>query len=787
MAVDQASFDAAMQNEENTKQYLITPVLAERWGGKPERMLMEFPISDGQIYVDEYGVGHRSEKKKFADYLLFWYRNIPLAIVEAKGRSHMADEGYQQAIDYARLLDVPFAYATNGDDLLEFDCLSGLSRAMKIGDFPYPDELWERFKSERDVTPDMEGAYTAPYFVTISGKRPRYYQRIMINRATEAILRGQKRILLVSATGTGKTFTAFQLIWRLWKSGVKRKILYLADRNILVDQSMQNDFAPFAGSMTKFDNSHIDTAHELYFALYQQLQHKDNNYYERYPRDFFDLIVIDECHRGSANADSRWRDILDWFGPATKVGLTATPKDDADPDHSNIAYFGEPVYTYSLKQGIEDGFLAPYKVVVAELNIDKFGWLPPEGVVDVYGDPVERRLYRQEEFDRKIVVVERRELVARRISDYLKANDMRYAKTIVFCDSIEHAAEMTRLLQNENADLVAEDPRYVMRITGDDSVGKAQLENFIDPGSKYPVIAVTSRLMSTGVDAQTCELVVLDRCIGSMTEFKQIVGRGTRVKEEYEVDGELKSKMYFTILDFRKNYEHFNDPDFDGDPTDVVLVPGDDTPMPKPPIEPNPDKPVVLPDRSRIARVNGVNVEIVGEMVQYIDTSGNLVKQNLSACVRNNILSQYPTLEDFRAAWRANHKKREMARSLLLDIDWSDSYRTRFGYEVDDFDIVCHFAYDCDPPTSKRRRVESAHVQRFLVEYDSDRRELFELLLDVYRTNSFESLRNMSVFNLPQFKAAGWTKAKAQRTFGTRQKYMDALSDLENALYEKEA
>ncbi|MBR3383964.1 MAG: DEAD/DEAH box helicase family protein [Atopobiaceae bacterium] len=786
MPVSPSILDATMQNEENTKKYLITPVIDAIWGNKPDRVLMEFPISDGQIYVDEYGVGHRSEKKKYADYLLFWYRNIPLAIVEAKGRTHSADEGYQQAIDYARLLDVPFAYATNGDDLLEFDCLSGLSRALKLDAFPGPDELWERFKSERHVTPDMEGAYTAPYYMTASGKRPRYYQRVMINRATEAILRGQNRILLVSATGTGKTFTAFQLIWRLWKSGVKRKILYLADRNILVDQSMQNDFAPFADSMTKFDNSNIDTAHELYFALYQQLQNKDKNYYETYPRDFFDLIVIDECHRGSANADSRWRDILDWFGQATKVGLTATPKDDADPDHSNIAYFGEPLYTYSLKQGIEDGFLAPYKVVVAELNIDKFGWLPPEGMKDVYGDPVERRLYRQEEFDRKIIVAERRELVARRISDYLKANDMRYAKTIVFCESVEHAAEMTRLLQNENADLVAEDSRYVMRITGDDSVGKAQLENFIDPGSKYPVIAVTSKLMSTGVDAQTCELVVLDRNVGSMTEFKQIVGRGTRVKEGYEVDGETKSKMYFTILDFRKNYEHFNDPEFDGDPSDVILVPGDDTPMPRPPIEPNPDKPVVLPDRNRIARVNGVDVEIVGEMVQYLDTSGHLVKQNLTACVRNNILSQYPTIEDFRAAWRANHKKRELARSLLLDIDWSESYRTRFGYEVDDFDIVCHFAYGIDPPTSKRRRIESARMEAFLAPLDDDRQELFRLLLDVYRTNTFESLRNMSVFNLPQFADAGWTRLKAQRLFGSKQNYLSALNDLENVIYEKE-
>lgn len=785
MAINPDDIAAAKANEESTKLNLITPVLTERWGGT-DRIIMEFPISDGRISVDEYGIAHRG-KKKFADYLLLWYQNVPLAIVEAKGQDHSADEGYSQAIEYARLLDVPFAYATNGHDLIEKDMIAGLNRTMKLSDFPRPDALWLRFKQEKQMPTGTDNVYTAPYYTTKTGKRPRYYQRIMVNRTTEAILRGQKRILLVSATGTGKTFTAFQIIWRLWKTGVKKKILYLADRNILVDQSMANDFQPFADSMCKFDNKHFDTAHELYFALYQQLQHEDNNYYEQFPRDFFDLIIVDECHRGSANADSRWRDILDWFSSATKVGLTATPKDDADPDRSNIAYFGDPIYTYSLKQGIEDGFLAPYKVVVAELNIDKFGWYPPEGFTDVEGNPVERRLYHQEEFDRKIIVAERRQQVAKRITDYLKANDMRYSKTIVFCEDIPHAHEMVRLLENENSDLVAEDPRYIMQITGDNAVGKAQLDNFIDPGSKYPVIAVTSRLMSTGVDAQTCEMVVLDRTIGSMTEFKQIIGRGTRVKEEYEVDGEQKSKMYFTILDFRKNYEKFNDPDFDGDPDGGLVVVPPDVPMPTPPIQPDPDKPVVLPDRSRVARVAGVDVEIVGETVQFIDEHGNLVTQNLSSCVRNNILASYPTLEEFRTAWLATHSKDVLAKQLLLDVEWDGSYRTRYGYEVDDFDIICDFAYDIDPPISKRRRVESAHVERYLASKPDDVHEVLSLLLDAYRTMSFKSLRMLSVFKLPQFASAGWTPRKAVKLFGDKKKYMQAVDELENALYEKEA
>ncbi len=787
--IDPDVLKAQLENEENTKRTLITPVLEERWPGK-DRIVMEY-FTDGRITVDEYGTAHRGKPKK-VDYLLLYFQNIPLALVEAKGLDHTADEGYAQAIEYARILDVPFAYATNGVDLIEKDMISGLNREMKMADFPGPNELWERYVSETHLETDEERVYTYPYYVTPSGKTPRYYQRIIINRTTRAVLDGKKRILIVCATGTGKTFEAFQLIWRFWKSGLKRKILFLADRNILVDQTMREDFAPFEEHMVKFDNSSIDTAHEIYLGIYQQfMTTRDGEvvrHYKKYPRDFFDLIIVDECHRSSADRDSNWHDILDYFGGATIIGLTATPKDDEDPNHSNIAYFGEPIYTYSLKQGIDDGFLAPYKVVVPELDIDRTGYTPAEGAVDDEGEPIEVRTYHQRDFDRAIVLPDRRRAVARRITEYLKTNDMRYSKTIVFCETISHAHEMVRLLENENADLVAEDPRYVMAITGEDAQGKAELDNFIDNKSRYPVIAVTSRLMSTGVNAKTCELIVLDRTIGSMTEFKQIIGRGTRVVEHYRCAGEERSKMYFTVLDFRSNYLLFKDPGFDGDPTDVVTVPPD-KPIPKPPIRPKaPDEPVVPAKNRRVARVSGVDVEIVGELVQYLDENGNLVQQNLGSCVRNNILGQYETVEDFRAAWLLTKSKASLARQLLLDMDWEESFRVRYGFAVDPFDIVCCFAYEMDPPISRARRARLACVDRFIEQerFDGGQRELLHLLVDAYATSGFEALRNLDIFNMPQFRELGWTKLKAVKKFGGKDRYLGLLGELENALYEED-
>ena len=814
------------RNEETTKLQIITPEILKKWDDK--RIIMEYVFTDGRISIDEYNVAHRGKQKK-ADYLLLHRDNLILAIVEAKGQDVSADDGYQQAVDYARILDVPFAYATNGTDLIERDMISGLNKTMKLSQLPGPDELWTRYKAEKNISDDEEDVITYPYYYEAGGKKPRYYQRIAINRVIEHIVKGEDRILLVMATGTGKTFTAFQIIWRLWKTHFKRKILFLADRNILVDQTMRKDFKPFTDAMEKIDNAKINTSKDVYLALYQQLKSKDADYYKRFPSDFFDLIVVDECHRSSATPDSNWHEILEYFSSATQIGLTATPKEtgvaeaqeeeaeakerleraimagevaekeraykalkkatekrEEAESESNAAYFGNPIYTYSLKQGIEDGFLAPYKVISVELDIDKYGYKPKPGTKDMDGNPVEDRRYYQNEFDKKIVVVDRRKLVAKRISDYLKTND-RYAKTIVFCEDIPHCEEMVRFLENENADLVAEDSRYVMQITGDNEIGKKQLDNFVDPSSKYPVIAVTSRLMSTGVDAETCENIVLDRSIGSMTEFKQIIGRGTRIKKEYEIDGEERSKMYFSILDFRRNYLKFQDPSFDGDPVTVTDVPeGGD--FPKPPVRPTPPpagtpKP---PTATKQIRVNGVDVSIIDEEVTYLDQNGNLVKQNLDSCVRNNILTQYPDYEDFRKAWLLAKDKARFATELLLDDEWGRRFKTQYGYTVDDFDIIAYLGYDIEPPMSKHQRTHNAAIARLLDTMDDEKKEIVRTLLDAYAETNFQNLKDIkTVFSMPAFTEMGYTPLKIIKDyFGSKDKYFLFLSELENKLYE---
>lgn len=821
---------AQQKNEETTKLQLITPIIQAKWKSN-EKIIMEYKYTAGRISIDEYNVAHRGKEKK-VDYLLLWKDNVLLAVVEAKGQDHSADEGYSQVIDYATDLDVPFAYTTNGIELIEKDMITGINKHMRIDDFPGPDELWNRYLKEKGFDSNIEAILEYPYYTTIGGKKPRYYQRIAINRTVEHIAKGERRALLVMATGTGKTFTAFQIIWRFNKMRIAKKILFLADRNVLVDQTMRKDFAPFMSAMVKFNNDKIDTSKDVYLALYQQLKSKDTDYYKKFPRDFFDLIVIDEAHRGSASEDSSWHEILEWFSPAVQIGMTATPKDGGieeatmaeetasaklttalsnNPndfqmidrlrkefnkahdtrirleEESNMAYFGNPIYTYSLKQGIEDGFLAPYKVISVELDIDKTGYTPEPGKTDIDGNPVEQRTYTQEEFDRKIIVEDRRQLVAERITEFMKVNDMRFAKTIVFCESIEHARDTVRRLENLNADLVADDPRYIMQITGDNDVGKEQLDNFIDPSSRYPVIAVTSRLMSTGVDAETCKIVVLDRTIGSMTEFKQIIGRGTRVKEKYECDGEEETKMYFSILDFRKNYLKFNDPGFDGDPVTVTLV-DPEKPFTPPPVKPTPpEHPVTPPKSSRVARVNGVDVEIVGEEVRYLDQNGHLVTQNLDMCVRNNIQSQYPTYEDFHEAWKIAQDKARFANELLLDDgkNWVKSFQIRYGYIVDEYDIIAYFGYDIEPPMSKRQRTQNTEVVKYLSMFDSDKRDILRGLLDAYADTSFVNLKDVKMtFSHDRFKKYGNPLAIMKKYFGTKEKYYAVLKELEKRVYE---
>lgn len=816
------------QNEENTKLTLITPIIQQKWQAD-DKIVMEYLYTSGRISIDEYNVAHRGKQKK-VDYLLLWKNNILLAIVEAKGQDHSADEGYSQAIDYARDLDVPFAYATNGIELIEKDMITGINKHMKIDDFPTPDGLWQRYLKEKGFGTDAEAVLEYPYYETIGGKKPRYYQRIAINRTVEHITKGNKRALLVLATGTGKTFLAFQIIYRFWKLRKAKKILFLADRNILVDQTMRKDFAPFTDAMVKFDNDKIDTSKDVYLSLYQQLKSSDNDYYKKFPRDFFDLIVIDEAHRGSASEDSSWHEILTWFSDAVQIGMTATPKDggieeatenekkaldklntaianndavlierlkkDYNKAHqvrvkaeesSNMAYFGNPIYTYSLKQGIEDGFLAPYKVISVELDIDKNGYTPPADKKDVDGKLVKQRTYTQDEFDRKIIVDERRQTVAERITEFMKVNDCRYAKTIIFCESVEHAQDTVRRLENLNADLVAEDSRYIMQITGDNEIGKQQLDNFVDPNSKYPVIAVTSKLMSTGVDAETCKIIVLDKTVGSMTEFKQIIGRGTRVKEHFMCDGEEDAKMYFSILDFRKNYLKFTDPQFDGEPVTVTLV--DPTkPFTPPPVKPEPTKPsddVKKPDR--IARINGVDVEVVGEEVRYLDQNGHLVTQNLDMCVRNNILSQYPTYDDFKNAWKIAQDKARFANELLLDDgeSWVKSFLVRYGYKVDEFDIIAYFGYDIEPPMSKKQRTQNTEIVKYLSQFEQEKRDILRGLLDAYADSSFVNLKDIkNTFSHQRFKQYGNPLGVVKKYFGTKEKYYAVLKELEKRVYE---
>lgn len=779
--IDRKELERQKRNEENTKLKYITPIIKERWEDL-DNIIMEFYFTDGRIRVYDDDTATRLRPKK-ADYFLLFKNSIPLAIVEAKAIDRSADEGYQQAIEYAEILDVPFAYSTNGIDLIEKDRFTGLNKSMKINDFPYPNELWNRYVDAKQINNDEETIISVPFYIGRNNKRPRYYQRNAINRTVEAILKGRKKMMLVMATGTGKTYTAFQIIHRFWSTKQKRKILFLADRNFLVDQTMKNDFSPFKDVMYKIDNHKLNTEYEIYLSLYQQLMNGENRYFLDYPKDFFDMIVIDECHRGSADVDSNWHEILQYFDSAVQVGLTATPK-EAD-GVSNTEYFGEPIYTYTLKQGIEDGFLAPYRLMIIELDIDKFGYIPEPGTKDIDGNEVEIRKYEQQEFDRKIVVKERREIVADRITEYLKESGDRFQKTIIFCETIEHAAEMKRLLENRNADLVKEDYRYIMKITGDDDEGKSQLENFMDPNSKYPSIVTTSKLLSTGADIQTCKLIVLDKSIGSMTEFKQIVGRGTRVKEKYEIDGEEQSKMFFTIMDFRKNYEKFSDPDFDGTPINGGDEDGEETDGRDGADTSGggigPDGPL-----ARIVRVDGVDVEIVNEIVSYIDENGKLIRENITNMAKNNIQSQFVNKEDFIRTWIETDDKYGLAQSLLLEYDFQKRYAEKLGFSSDWFDIILKVGFDSDL-ISKQQRVDNSSINEYIDSRTNQKSViLYNEMLKIYLESDFSELRNPRIFQLKQFTNLGWNTLTVMRYFKGNEKYLKELCKFENQLYIRE-
>jgi len=635
----------------------ITPALADSGWDLHRQIREEVTFTTGRIRVR--GDRVRRDKGKRADYILYYKPNIPIAVIEAKDNNHTVGDGMQQAIDYGTALDVPFVYSSNGDAFLEHDFLrtSGqVEREIPLGEFPSPNELWNRYCGIRGIDEQQETIITQKDHTETGGKELRYYQRAAVNRTVEAIARGQDRILLVMATGTGKTYAAFQIIWRLWKAGTKKRILFLADRNILVNQTRINDFRPFGDRMTKITNRTVDKSYEVYLALYQAVSgtEEEKNIYKEFSPDFFDLVVVDECHRGSADEDSAWREILEYFSAATQIGMTATPIETKYI--SNIDYFGDPIYTYSLRQGIDDGFLAPYKVIRIDIDKDLEGWRPTAGKRDKHGYLIEDRIYNQQDMDRTLVLEPRTQVVADRVSRFLKATD-RYAKTIVFCEDIDHAERMRQAMVNESADLVSEDARYIMRITGDETIGKAELDNFIDPESRYPVIATTSKLLSTGVDAQTCKVIVLDQTIKSLSAFKQIIGRGTRIREDY-------GKYYFTILDFKKATELFADPDFDGDPVQIYDPEPDDPPTP--PVGPDDDFPDDKPTH-RPAKyvVDDVEVSIVAERVQYYGRDGRLITEEIRDYSRKSILRDYETLDEFLMVWTGAERKRAIIDELV--------------------------------------------------------------------------------------------------------------------------
>lgn len=759
----------------------ITPALQRAGWDIQTQLLEEFPFTSGRVSVQGRTV-ERGERRR-ADYILFYQPNLPLALIEAKDNRHAVGAGMPQALGYAETLDIPFVYSSNGDAFLEHD-RSGHStpveRELALDAFPSPAQLWARYCAWKDLGQPAQQIVTQDYYTDASGRTPRYYQRVAINRVVEAIARGQQRILLVMATGTGKTYTAFQIIWRLWKSQTRRRILFLTDRNILADQTRTNDFKPFGSAMTKIQHRQVDKSYEIYLALYQAVSGSDDpqNIYRQFSRGFFDLIVVDECHRGSAAEDSAWREILEYFAPATQIGLTATPKETRAV--SNSDYFGEPVYTYSLRQGIEDGFLAPYTVVRFDLDADLQGWQPQPGQRDKHGRVIPERVYNQEDFDQELVLEPRTELVARKVTEFLRATD-RMAKTIVFCENIDHAERMRRALVNANADLAAQNRRYVVRITGDSEEGKAELDHFIDPESSYPVIVTTSKLLSTGVDAQTCRVIVLDQHIESMAEFKQIIGRGTRINEDY-------GKLFFTILDFKQATALFADPQFDGDPVQVYTPAADASPVPPDLADPAALQVagVEFPSAGRAERrvtyvVNDVAVAVVNERVEYYSASGELISATLQDYTRGLIRRLYATLEDFVAAWDQAEPKAALLRDLERQGLLFAALAERGGDALDPFDLLGMIGFD-QPPQTRRERAERARQETWLAGFGGTARAVLEALLDTYADQGLEPIESPDVLRIPPFSRLG-SPVELIRSFGGKPAYLQALRDMKARLY----
>ncbi|MGL4214276.1 MAG: EcoAI/FtnUII family type I restriction enzme subunit R [Morganella morganii] len=785
----------------------ILPAVKDAGWDDLTQIRQEVKLRDGKIVVR--GKLASRIKVKSADIVLYHKPNLPLAVIEAKANKHAISKGMQQGLDYAGLLDVPFVFASNGDGFIFHDKTNPqqLESEITLDAFPAPELLWQKYCDWKGFTQQQLPVISQDYYDDGSGKSPRYYQMRAINRTIDAVSAGKNRILLVMATGTGKTYTAFQIIWRLWKARNKKRILFLADRNILVDQTKNNDFQPFGTAMTKVTGRTIDPAYEVHLALYQAITGPEENQkaYKQVAPDFFDLIVIDECHRGSASEDSAWREILEYFGSATQIGLTATPKETEDV--SNIDYFGEPVYTYSLKEGIEDGFLAPYKVVRVDIDVDVQGWRPVKGQLDKYGKEIEDRIYNLKDFDRTLVVDERTMLVAKTITDYLKrTNPM--DKTIVFCNDIDHAERMRHALVVLNPDQVLKNEKYVMKITGDDDIGKAQLDNFINPKKPYPVIATTSELMSTGVDAQTCKLVVLDQNIQSITKFKQIIGRGTRINEKY-------GKLWFTILDFKKATELFADERFDGVPEKVLVVrPGDisdqDSDFNEQLDAENDDNTAgearedtadyqVNRDRSegcgefhsdddddkvRKFYVNGVHVKVLAKRVQYYDSDGKLVTESFRDYTRKTMLkdSEYASLDGFMRKWKNAPRKQVIIEELeQLGILW-DVLAEEVGKDLDPFDLLCHVVYG-QPPLTRQERAANVRKRNYFTKYAEPAQQVLNTLLDKYADEGVQEIEDVLVLKLKPFDALGRPGEIIRAGFGNKAAYEQAVNELENEIY----
>jgi type I restriction enzyme R subunit len=776
------TLDKKSLSESDICDLFISPAIRGAGWDPMSQIRREVTLTPGPVVVRGNVASRNKKKSKFADYILYQEPSVPIAVVEAKDNNHTVSQGLQQALGYAEILDIPSAYSSNGDAFASHNKVPAAGEDIEtqfpLDAFPAPGLLWRRYKTHRGIKDAEEPLVLQPFHEDASGKEPRYYQADAINRTVEAVAAGQNRVLLIMATGTGKTYTTFQIIWRLWKAGAVKRTLFLVDRNILVDQALINDFKPFAGAMTKVTGHKFDPAYEVHLALYQAItgSYEEDKAFKKLSPEFFDLIVIDECHRGSADEDAQWREILEYFSGATQIGMTATPKETKYV--SNAQYFGEAVYKYSLKQGIEDGFLAPYKVIRIDIDKDIEGWTPPPGMIDDLGREVPEREYNQADMDRILVLNQRTRLVARRVMQYLNATDP-YAKTIIFCEDIDHAERMRAAIVNEAGTRAIEHPKYVMRITGDSPEGTAELDNFIDPESRFPVIATTSDLMTTGVDARTCKLIVLDKTINSMTTFKQIIGRGTRILEEY-------NKFFFTIMDFKKATTLFNDPDFDGEPV-VIYEPGDDDD----PVPPDPDGDTDNKDdddkgtggSEQKIYVGGVPVRIIAERVEYVGPDGQLITESYREFAKKQVRTEFASLNDFIRRWNDADRKQAIIDELEQHGVSLENLAAEVGKEFDPFDLILHIAYD-QRPLTRKERAEKVRKRNYFAKYGQTARAVLEALLDKYQDEGVINLDDPNVLRIAPFAQIG-TPVQLVKQFGSRADFKTAVHELQSALYQE--